>query len=151
MLIASLVAESMQHGFVYFAVPLYSWIKVTVIKTRISTYGIHKSTVMTSLNVILIAYILFEILQVKCSQVWDALMHTDSGRLSQNFQMSPTTLQTSLTYVLLSVIDYFRNCSSNAHHVAVKMVRLNVYATIASPTTLTIIQGHKCVSNLTTF
>ena len=29
--------------------------------------------------------------------------------------------------------------------------RLNVYTAIASPITLTFIQGHKCVSNLTTF
>ena len=34
---------------------------------------------------------------------------------------------------------------------AVKIVRLKVYMTMASPMTLTIIQGHKCVSNLTTF
>ena len=34
---------------------------------------------------------------------------------------------------------------------AVKIVRLKVYMTIASPMTLTFIQGHKCVSNLTTF
>ena len=32
---------------------------------------------------------------------------------------------------------------------AVKIVRLRVYMTIASPMTLTIIQGHKCTSNLT--
>ena len=34
---------------------------------------------------------------------------------------------------------------------AVKMVRLKVYMTIASPMTMTFIQGHKNVSNLTTF
>ena len=32
---------------------------------------------------------------------------------------------------------------------AVKIVRLKVYMTIASPMTVTFIQGHKCVSNLT--
>ena len=32
---------------------------------------------------------------------------------------------------------------------AVKIVRLNVYMTFASPTTLTFIQSHKCVSNWT--
>ena len=40
------------------------------------------------------------------------------------------------------MFDYFRNFSSNAHQ---------VYMTIASPITLTFIQGYKCVSNLTTF
>ena len=34
---------------------------------------------------------------------------------------------------------------------AVKIVRLKVYMTIASPMTLTFIQGHTCVSALTTF
>ena len=34
---------------------------------------------------------------------------------------------------------------------AVKIVRLKVYMTIASPMTLTLIEGHKCVSNFTTF
>ena len=34
---------------------------------------------------------------------------------------------------------------------AVKIVRLKVYMTIALPIILTFIQGHKCVSNLTTF
>ena len=34
---------------------------------------------------------------------------------------------------------------------AVKIVRLNVYMTIASPITLILIQGHNCFSNLTTF
>ena len=34
---------------------------------------------------------------------------------------------------------------------AVKIVRLKLYMTIASPIKLTFIQGHKCVSNLTTF
>ena len=34
---------------------------------------------------------------------------------------------------------------------AVKIVRLKVYMTIASPITVSFIQGHKCVSNLTTF
>ena len=34
---------------------------------------------------------------------------------------------------------------------AVKIVRLKVYMTIASLMTLTFIQGHKCISNLTTF
>ena len=34
---------------------------------------------------------------------------------------------------------------------AVNIVRLKVYMTIASPMTLIFIQGHKCVSNLTTF
>ena len=33
----------------------------------------------------------------------------------------------------------------------VEIVRLYVYISIASPTTVTFIQGHKCVSNLTTF
>ena len=32
-----------------------------------------------------------------------------------------------------------------------KTVRLKVYVTTASPMTLTFIQGHKCVSNLTIF
>ena len=34
---------------------------------------------------------------------------------------------------------------------AVKIIRLKVHTTIAGPITLTFIQGHKCVSNLTTF
>ena len=34
---------------------------------------------------------------------------------------------------------------------AVKIIRLKVYMTIASPTIMTFIQGHKCVANLTTF
>ena len=34
---------------------------------------------------------------------------------------------------------------------AVMVVWLKVYVTIASPMTLTFIQGHKCISNLTTF
>ena len=34
---------------------------------------------------------------------------------------------------------------------ALEIVRLKVSMTIASPMTLTCIQGHKCVSNLTTF
>ena len=34
---------------------------------------------------------------------------------------------------------------------AVKTVRIKVYLTIASPMTLTFIQGHKCISNVTTF
>ena len=34
---------------------------------------------------------------------------------------------------------------------AVKIVQLKVYKTIASPMTLIFIQGHKCVSNVTTF
>ena len=34
---------------------------------------------------------------------------------------------------------------------AVKIVRLNVYMTTASLMTLTFIEGHKCVSNRTTF
>ena len=34
---------------------------------------------------------------------------------------------------------------------AVKIARVKVYMTIASPTTLTFIQGHRYVSNLTTF
>ena len=34
---------------------------------------------------------------------------------------------------------------------AVQIVRLKVHMTIAGPMTLTFIQGHKCVSNLTTF
>ena len=33
----------------------------------------------------------------------------------------------------------------------VKIVRLKVYMTITSPIILTFIQGHKCVSNVTTF
>ena len=41
--------------------------------------------------------------------------------------------------------DYFRN------YVAVKIVRLKVCMTIASPMTWTFIQGHKYASNLTTF
>ena len=35
--------------------------------------------------------------------------------------------------------------------IAVKIVQLKVHMTIASPMTLTFIQGHKRVSNLTTF
>ena len=35
--------------------------------------------------------------------------------------------------------------------IVVKVVRLKFYVTIASPMTLAFIQGHKCVSNLTTF
>ena len=35
--------------------------------------------------------------------------------------------------------------------VAAKTVRLKVYMTIASPTTLPFVKGHKCVSNLTGF
>ena len=34
---------------------------------------------------------------------------------------------------------------------AVKIVRLKVYMTTTSPMTVTFIQGHKCVSNVTTF
>ena len=34
---------------------------------------------------------------------------------------------------------------------AVKIVRLKVYTTLAIPMTLTFSQGHKCVSNLTIF
>ena len=34
---------------------------------------------------------------------------------------------------------------------AVKIDRLKIYMTIASPMTLPFIQGHKCISNLTTF
>ena len=34
---------------------------------------------------------------------------------------------------------------------AVKIVRLKVYMSIASPMTSTFFQGHKCVSNVTTF
>ena len=34
---------------------------------------------------------------------------------------------------------------------AVKIVRLKAYMIIASPMTLTFSQGHKCISNLTTF
>ena len=34
---------------------------------------------------------------------------------------------------------------------AVKIIRLKVHMTISNPMTLTIIQGHTCVSNLTTF
>ena len=49
------------------------------------------------------------------------------------------------------MFDYFRNYSSNAIKFAVKIVRLKFYMTIASPMTLTFIQGHKCVSNVTTF
>ena len=45
---------------------------------------------------------------------------------------------------------YFRNYSSNIMF-AVKIVRLKVYMTIAIPTTLTFVQGHKCVSNLLFF
>ena len=55
---------------------------------------------MPSLNVT--AYISSEILQVKSSQVWDALTvthtHTDSGCLSHNWQMSLTTLQTTMSF-----------------------------------------------------
>ena len=35
--------------------------------------------------------------------------------------------------------------------IAVKIVQLKVYMTIARPMTLTVIHGHNCVSNLTTF
>ena len=43
--------------------------------------------------------------------------------------------------------------TTQAMHIkfAVKIVRLKVYMTIVSPTTLPFIQGHKCVSDLTTF
>ena len=34
---------------------------------------------------------------------------------------------------------------------ALKIVRLEVYVTIASPMTLTFLQGDKCVSDMTTF
>ena len=36
-------------------------------------------------------------------------------------------------------------------NIVVKIIRLKVYMTIASPITLTFIQGHKWVSNVTTF
>ena len=51
------------------------------------------------------------------------------------------------------MFHYFRNCLSNIMPIgfAMKIVRLKVYMTIANPMTLTFIQGHKCVSNLTTF
>ena len=48
--------------------------------------------------------------------------------------------------------DYFRNCSSNAYQSVVKLVGRKVYMTVvAIPMNLSFIQGHKYVSNLTTF
>ena len=46
---------------------------------------------------------------------------------------------------------YVRNYSAVPIKFAGKIVRLNAYITIASPMTLTFIQGRKCISNLTTF
>ena len=47
--------------------------------------------------------------------------------------------------------DYLENVQTMPIPFAVTIVRLKVCTTIASPLTLTSIQGHKCVSNLTTF
>ena len=49
------------------------------------------------------------------------------------------------------MVDYFRNYKAMSIKFAVKIVRLKVYMTVASLMTLTFIQGHKRVSNLTTF
>ena len=48
------------------------------------------------------------------------------------------------------MFDYFRNKVMPIKF-AEKVVRLKVYMTIASLMTLTFIQSHKCISNLTTF
>ena len=48
------------------------------------------------------------------------------------------------------MFDSFRNYSSNAHQVCCKDSPTEG-PTIASPMTMTFIQGHKCISNSTTF
>ena len=75
MLIACLVAESMQHWFLSFADPLWPCITVKVIKMRMSIYEVHKSAVMPSLNVI--AYIWYYLRYCKLKVVkFEAHLHT---------------------------------------------------------------------------
>ena len=45
----------------------------------------------------------------------------------------------------------FENIQAMPIKFGMLIVQLKVYLTIASPLTVTFIQGHKCVSNLTTF
>ena len=76
MLIACLVADSMQRWFVFaFADPLWPCVKVRVIKTSMSIYGIDKSTLMPSLNVI--AELFCDILQVT---FWDVHVALNEGQ-----------------------------------------------------------------------
>ena len=53
MLIACLVAKSIQYQFFAIADALWSWIKAKVIKTSMNIYGIPTSTIMPSLNIII--------------------------------------------------------------------------------------------------
>ena len=49
------------------------------------------------------------------------------------------------------MLDYFRNCSSNAHHVCSKDSPTKGLYNLINPMTLTFTQGHNCVSNVTMF
>ena len=50
------------------------------------------------------------------------------------------------------MFDYFKKTNlAMTITFAVKIVRLMVYMAIDNPMTVTVIQGHKCASNLTTF
>ena len=86
---------------------------------------------------------------------------TTCTQYKQNTKMHHVLITLTLTFIQ-GHTDLNRennNCSIMSEKVfqaicfkfSVKIVRQKVYMTIANPMTLTFIQGHKCVSNLTTF
>ena len=89
----------------------------------------------------------FKVLRYGMVTASDMLMHHVLIILTLNFIQGHTDLnhENNTSLIISETIQ------AMPIKFAVKIVRLQVCTTIASPMTLTFIQGHKCVTNWTTF